>query len=128
MQKVKNSLTLNYLKFSIPLIFNLYELEKERNAIYEKLLIDFGSGFLVIGCSCPDAGCKGNQVNSYMESEYLHKCDHCGAEEGKKRPIGKYIVELHPFRKGDKLIYLCMPCYTYYLKKRRKKTISEGKE
>ena len=86
------------MKFSISLIFNLYQLAKERKAIYEKLLIDFGSGFFVI-----------NNVIQML-----------GIRE---RPIGKYIVELHPFHEDDKVLHLCMPCYTYHHKKQRKKAV-----
>lgn len=47
----------------------------------------------------------------------IKKCSHCKAVEGHKRPIGRYIVELHEFEfMGDRL-ELCITCYKHYQRK-----------
>lgn len=49
-----------------------------------------------------------------VELDKIHKCDHCGAIAGKKRPVGKYIVELHAFEYDGELKLLCITCYKLY--------------
>ena len=51
-----------------------------------------------------------------MEIQDLHKCDHCKAIAGKKRPVGKYIVELYGYEYQNETKLLCISCLRYYKK------------
>ncbi|GAB5410250.1 MAG: hypothetical protein BalsKO_26150 [Balneolaceae bacterium] len=49
--------------------------------------------------------------------EVLKKCGHCCAVEGRKRPIGRYIVELHALNFDGEDLELCIACYKHYQRK-----------
>lgn len=49
-----------------------------------------------------------------MELQKMHKCDHCGAIAGKKRPIGQYKVELFGFEYHNEYKLLCITCLKHY--------------
>ncbi len=49
------------------------------------------------------------------------KCSHCGATEGHKRPIGRYIVELHQLEFMGDTLELCITCFKHYQRKLSKK-------
>ena len=49
-----------------------------------------------------------------METHEAHCCDHCGAVAGKKRPVGRYTVELFGFEYHNEFKLLCITCLKYY--------------
>ena len=56
--------------------------------------------------------------------EYTAKeCNHCGAKEGYRRPVGRYIVELHRLEVQDQKLDLCITCYKHYKRKEAKALI-----
>tara|TARA_R110000868_G_scaffold259361_11_gene517476 strand:- start:13630 stop:13887 length:258 start_codon:yes stop_codon:yes gene_type:complete len=57
--------------------------------------------------------------------EWTRKCDHCSAVEGKKRPIGRYIVELHVIDFEGELLDLCITCYKHYQRRLVRHSIQE---
>lgn len=55
----------------------------------------------------------------------LKKCGHCGVIEGRMRPIGRYIVELHSFDFDGDHLELCITCYKHYKRKVTQLSIEE---
>lgn len=51
--------------------------------------------------------------------EKIKCCGHCGAKEGYRRPVGRYVVELHKFTSEDKELELCMTCFKHYDRKKK---------
>ncbi len=58
----------------------------------------------------------------------IKKCDHCNAIEGRKRPIGRYVVELHKLEFEEERLELCITCYKHYQRKITKHSIEEEKK
>lgn len=57
-----------------------------------------------------------------------NRCDDCGALEGHKRPIGRYIVELHTLEYEGENLTFCITCYKDYVRKVAKKATKEIKQ
>jgi len=56
------------------------------------------------------------------------KCSHCHAKEGYKRPIGRYIVELHEFDFEGEKLQLCITCYKHFQRKVVRHSIEDEKK
>ncbi|MEQ9264424.1 MAG: hypothetical protein RLN81_04340 [Balneolaceae bacterium] len=55
-----------------------------------------------------------------MLEENIKCCDRCGAKEGHKRPVGRYLVELHTLDVLGKKLELCITCYKFKRRELRK--------
>lgn len=55
-----------------------------------------------------------------MTEENIKCCNRCGAKEGHKRPVGRYIVELHTLDVLGEELELCITCYKFKRRELRK--------
>jgi len=63
-----------------------------------------------------------------LMEELIIKCNHCSAVEGKRRPIGRYIVELYNIEFDGECLDLCITCYRHYKRKVSKHSIEDEKK